>query len=158
MDKQIDTVKAEAIALGELSGEAYAASLYAKEGINAIAATLRPREFEGYAKAFYELWQGGDEQWTELAMKLDLARAKGAHPHYQYEFDVVFARGARRWAEMLVRGYLDARAGVPFDGPTGESIAAMEERIKLRRRRVQLGDRPPLIAAYEAGHQLYKGE
>ena len=147
--------KLRTINLGEAAGEEFAASVFADGGIDALAKTLKPRPYEGYAQAFYELWEGGDEAWMQRAQERAIGVAKGAHPYYLKAFDEVFARGARRWAEMLVRGYLDARAGVPFDMPDGRTVQELEQRLTLMRRRHTLGPRPALIAAYETGHKLW---
>jgi hypothetical protein len=151
----MDENKAKAIELGERAGEEHAMYVFAQGGIDALAATLRPRDYEGYAKAFYDLWKGGDEAWQQHAIESGLAAAKHAHPYYYKAFDEVFARGARRCAEMLVCGYLDARAGVPIELPQGDTVPEMKRRIALLERRTRLGERPALLAAYETGHKLF---
>lgn len=147
--------KAEAIEIGERAGEQYAMSVYETDGIEALAATLRPGEHEGYAKAFYELWKGGAEPWQDHAYDKELSVDAGVHRYYHRAHDEVFARGARRCAEMLVRGYLDARAGFPLELPKGDGVAEAKARLELLLRRTALGDRPALISAYETGHRLF---
>jgi hypothetical protein len=149
-------IKQDALRLGETAGEEHALALYAKSGIDALAATLRPRDFEGYKEAFDELWDGGDEGWLEHALENRLAGQHGVHPHYYKAFDEVFARGARRCAEMLVRGYLDARAGVPIGAPIEtNAVTALRGQIETLERRMRLGDRPHLLSAYDTGYRLY---
>lgn len=150
--------KQEAIRLGEQAGEEHVLALYAKQGIDALAATLKPRDFEGYAAAFYERWPGGDESWQEHARVNRLAVEAGADPYFYKAFDEVFARGARRCAEMLVRGYLDGVAGVPFAAPDGNSVEALKAQLALRQLRTRLGERDYLIVAYETGHRLATSE
>lgn len=147
--------KLSTIALGDAAGEEFAAALFREAGIDALAATLKPRLYEAYATDFYQLWEGGEEAWMQRSQERGVANAKGAHPYYIKAFDEVFARGARRWAEMLVRGYLDARAGFPLDLPSGNTVQEAERRLALMRRRHTLGSRPALIAAYETGHKLF---
>lgn len=155
----MDEDKAKAIELGEAAGEAAAQELYASKGIVGVAATLRPRPFEGYSKAFYELWGGGDEPWLARVQNLGLALKSGAPPYHIKAFDAVFCRGARRWCEMLVRGYLDARAGVPFAVSSDDgSKATLELKLDLLRRRTALGDRSALTEAYETGHKRFTNE
>ena len=151
--------KQEALRLGELAGEEHALALYAKSGIDALAATLKPRDYEGYAQAFYELWEGGDESWLDHAVAERLAAQKKVHPHHYFAFDMVFARGARRCAEMLVRGYLDARAGVPEHAPLeANAVTALRGQIETLERRMRLGDRPHLLSAYDTGYRLYRSQ
>jgi hypothetical protein len=148
--------KARTIELGETAGEEHALKILAeRDGISKLAATLKPRPYESYSTAFYELFKGGEETWMPYAMGHGLAAERGAHPYYYKAFDEVYARGARRCAEMAVRGYLDARAGVPRV-PTAQSGTAMlEQKLACQKRRIALGDRANLVRAYELGYQLF---
>lgn len=150
--------KQEALRLGEEAGEEYALALYAKRGLHALVSTLRPGPHAGYAQAFYELWEGGDETWLEHAMAERLAAQAKVHPHHYRAFDMRFAVGARRCAEMLVRGFLDARAGVSLTAPDGDSVEALRAQLEHRIRRTQLGGRQHPTNAYETGYRLYLSE
>lgn len=142
----MDESKARAIELGEAAGEDAALGVYRHSGIDALANTLQPSPHERYAEAFYALWKGGAEGWQKMAFGRQLATKAGVgmvviegypDPRNLRAFDQVFARGARRVAEMLVCGYLDGKAGkrAPW-APT------------------RLGTRPKLIEAYETGYKL----
>lgn len=152
-EQELVDAKRTTMELGESAGEEHARALLKSHGIDALARTLKPSRHEPYAKAFYELWDGGQESWRSHARERNLASAKGAHPYYFKAFDWMFALGARRWAEMLVRGYLDARAGVPFSVPPGVTVPELKQQLALRERRVALGARR--VDAYDAGHQLF---
>lgn len=147
--------KARTIELGETAGEEHVLQLLSTRGIEPLAATLQPRPYEGYSTAFYELWKGGPEAWQTFAMEKRLAVQKDAHPHYHLAFDQVFARGARRCAEMAVRGYLDARAGVPHAPTATSGTQMLKQKLAAQERRTALGARPNLIKAYELGYQLF---
>lgn len=134
----MDEHKRRAIELGEAAGEEAALSAYQAGGIATLANTLQPSRSEGWAAAFYELWEGGPESWQQLAFEQQLAQKASVHPYYVKAFDEVFARGARRTAEQLVVGFLDARAGKP-----ATDAAAC-----------RLGARTRPAVAYRTGHDL----
>jgi hypothetical protein len=150
-----DPEKIQAIQLGEAAGEEFALQVFADGGIDALAATLQPRPYESFSAAFYELWGGGPEKWNQIAKERRIAYAKGCPEDFYKAFREVFARGARRLAEMLVRGYLDARAGHPLKVEDDGSVKSIETRLAVQRRRTALGERKALLDAYETGHKLF---
>jgi len=105
---------------GESAGEAVAKSLFEAKGMQAIAAQL------------------DKETWEEDAFKADLPRKDDTHPYHFRAYCEVFARGARRWAEMCFQGFRDAQTKTP------RSQAAKE----------RLGKH--LSAAYDIGFASYK--
>ena len=161
-----DPDKQDAMQKGETAGEEYALEILKTRGIKALADTLSPRPHEntdGFCDAFFELWEGsgeknGDEFWGDHVIGENLAAKAQVHPYPIRAFDFRFVKGARRCAEMVVRGFIEARAGVDFDAPQGETEEDLKKRLDWTVRRTRLGRRPALTAAYEAGFKLYKSQ
>jgi hypothetical protein len=159
MDAQaLREAKLAAIAAGELAGEDAAKRVFRNSGIDAVAKTLGHSGLGAagpvHAKRFVERWgREGDDNWQNLAMS---GPHKDVHPYHVRAHDEAYARGARRFCEMVVRGYLDAELGLTAEGPKGTTIADMERAIEVRRRKSVLGERANLIWAYEAGHAAFR--
>lgn len=144
--------KMAAIIAGEAAGEEAARRVFRNDGVDGIAKTLAPSSVGVYAERFAATWPAGEDNWQGLAFS---SPHNDVHPYHVRAYDEAFARGARRFCEMAMRGYLDARDGLPANGPDGESLADMEKRMEIRRRKCALGERDALIWAYEAGHAAY---
>lgn len=146
--------KVAAIAAGEAAGEAAAKRVFRNDGVDGIAKTIGPSGAGTHAQRFSEIWkEPGEDNWQGLALA---SPHDGVHPYHVRAYDEAFARGARRVCEMLMRGYLDAKDDLPVQGPDGETMADMERKLEVRRRKSALGERPALIWAYEAGHAAYQ--
>jgi hypothetical protein len=136
----MNEAKAKAIEEGEAAGEAYAGRIFEKEGVAAMAKTLASETWEQDAlTALFD--EGHDVHDLHV-----LTASERVHPYYLKAFCEVFARGARRYAEMVVRGAVDGRVGRPVDGFEAET------------RKRSLGNRPKLIAGYDAGHAIGAAE
>lgn len=99
----MNDLKAKAILLGETAGEKCALKLFEKGGLGSVAETLID----------------GAETWRPDAKAQNLAQKADVDEDYRYAFYDVFARGARRVAEALVRGESDGVNGRKF----GDGIA-----------------------------------
>jgi len=158
MSEEQREAKLGAIAAGELAGEEAAKRVLRNSGIDAVARTLGHSGIgtcgPALAKLFHERWgDQGDDNWQGLAMA---GPHKDVHPYHVRAYDEAFARGARRFCEQAVRGFLDAHLGLSAEGPNGGTIADMERALEVRRRKSAMGERPLLIWAYEAGHAAYR--
>lgn len=136
----MNDAKAKAIEEGEAAGEAFAKRCFEEGGVEAMAKTLASETWE--EDALRALFDEGDEVHTHFV----LTASDRVHPYYLKAFCEVFARGARRYAEMVVRGCVDARQGRPCEG--------FEADVRKR----SLGKRPALIAGYDAGHAVGAAE
>lgn len=150
--------KLAAIAAGELAGEDAAKRVFRNGGIDAVARTLGHSGLgtvgPTHARRFLERWgSDGEDNWQGLALA---GVHKDVHPYHVRAYDEAFARGARRLCEMAVRGFLDAELGLEARGPNGDTIADMEKRLEVQRRRSVMGERENLLWAYDAGHAAYR--
>lgn len=147
--------KMGAIEAGVAAGEEAAKRVFRNDGIAGVAVTVSPSIAgvggAGYAAQFAELWKwNGEDNWQNLSLSHGLA--KGVHPYHMRAYDEGYAKGAKRVCEMAVFGYLDAKNGVPFEAPEGDTLELLRKRVELRERRCKLGERPALVWAYEAGY------
>jgi hypothetical protein len=145
--------KLAAMQAGELAGEDAAKRVFRNDGVRGVAVTISPSAVglggPDYGAQFEALWKwNGEDNWQGLS--LSGGPPKGVHPYCLRAYDESFAKGARRFCEMAVFGYLDAKNGVPFSAE-GDSVEALRKQLELRERRCRLGERDALVWAYEAG-------